>query len=157
MAVKATLVHVINGNKILLKKATRGISKDKWNAPGGKIGESETAEQNAVREVFEETGLKIKNLFYHGEIKFFLDGKNELSIHGFLFSAKDFSGEPKSTEEGEVKWFDVKEIPYDKMWPDDIYWLPLMVQGKKFDADFYFADGNKEIIKHEIRMKQDDD
>jgi 8-oxo-dGTP pyrophosphatase MutT (NUDIX family) len=153
MTLNATLVHIVDGNRLLLKKATRGISKDKWNAPGGKIADSETAEQNALREMFEETGMRIKNLFYHGEIKFFLDGRNELSVHGFLFSTREFSGIPKSTEEGEVRWFDVDEIPYSEMWPDDIYWLPLMIQGKRFDADFYFADGNKEIIKHEIRMK----
>lgn len=153
MTINATIVHIVDGNKLLLKKATRGISKDKWNAPGGKIDSGESPEQNAVREVFEETGLKIKNLFYHGEINFFLDGKNELAIHGFLFSTKDFSGELRSTEEGEVEWFDTSNIPYDKMWPDDVFWLSMMLEGRKFDADFYFDKDNRKIIKHELRMK----
>lgn len=153
MTVNATLVHIIDGNRLLLKKATRGISKDKWNAPGGKINGEESPEQNAVREVFEETGLRIKNLFYHGEINFFLNGKNELAIHGFLFSTRSFSGEIKSTEEGEVRWFDADHVPYDQMWPDDIFWLPVMLSCKEFDADFYFDEDNRKIIKHEFRMK----
>jgi hypothetical protein len=32
----------------------------------------------------------------------------------------------------------VPPIPYEKMWDDDVYWLPLLVQGQKFvgRADF---------------------
>jgi len=153
MTTNATICHILSGNKLLLKRATRGISKGKWNAPGGKIDERETPEQNAIREIYEETGLKIKKLFYHGEIKFFLDGKNDLTIHSFLFSTKAFLGEPRSTEEGEVKWFDTDKIPFEKMWPDDKYWIELMLDGKKFDADFYLDVTNTKIIKHEIRMK----
>lgn len=153
MVTVATLCHVLDGNKLLLKKATRGISKDKWNAPGGKINGEKTAEKNIVREVFEETGLKIKNAFYHGELKFFLNGKDELSFIVHLFSTKDFSGEIKQTEEGEVKWFGVNEIPYDEMWADDKLWLPLMLDGKKFDCSFFLDSDNKQIIKHEIRLK----
>jgi 8-oxo-dGTP pyrophosphatase MutT (NUDIX family) len=143
----------LNGNKILLKKATRGISKGKWNALGGKIDYNETPKENAIREVLEESGLKIKNPFYHGELRFFLNGKNELSWLGHLFSTKNFSGDIISTDEGELKWFDTSEIPFDKMWADDYYWIHLMMSGKKFDADFYFDESNQKIIKHEIRMK----
>ena len=155
MTIEATICHILNDDRILLKKATRGISKGKWNSPGGKIDENENPEQNAIREVYEETGLKIKNLFYHGEINFFLRGKNEIAFQGHLFSTNDFTGEIRSTDEGELKWFKVNEIPFEEMWPDDIYWMNLMLSKKKFDADFYFNEDNKEIIKHEIRMKED--
>jgi len=49
--------------------------------------------------------------------------------------------------EGEVKeecgpmkprWFNVNEIPYNEMWEDDKYWLPLVLNGQKIKAKFYF-------------------
>jgi len=152
MATAVTLVHILDGNKMLLKMGVRGISKGKWNAPGGKIEAGETPEQNALREAYEETGLRLRNLEYHGELKFFLGGKNELSFHSYLFSTKEFSGNARSTEEGEVRWFELDEIPYDKMWPDDIFWIPKMLAGQKFDADFFFDGENKKITRHEFRM-----
>ncbi|HLC39369.1 MAG TPA: 8-oxo-dGTP diphosphatase [archaeon] len=154
MVIVGTLYHILNGNKLLLKRATRGISKGKWNGPGGKIEGNETLEENVVRETLEETGLNVRNLFYHGVTTFFLDSKSEPTFVVHLFSTKDFSGETRSTEEGELRWFGFNEIPYDSMWLDDRYWIPLMLEDKKFDADFYFDEGNKNIIKHEIRMKE---
>lgn len=46
--------------KILLLK--RNIDKnygDKWSSPGGKIDKGETESEAAVREIFEETGIKM--------------------------------------------------------------------------------------------------
>lgn len=28
-------------------------------------------------------------------------------------------------------WFLETEIPYSQMWPDDIHWLPLVLEGNK--------------------------
>jgi 8-oxo-dGTP pyrophosphatase MutT (NUDIX family) len=140
---KATLCHVIKGKKILLKKATRGISKGMWNAAGGKVDKGETPLHGAIREVFEETGLKVKKPFYHGKIYFYFAGSKKPDIIGYLYSAREFSGKLKSTEEGLVKWFDISKIPYDKMWDDDKYWIEIMLAGKKFDAWIHFAKDGK--------------
>ena len=37
-------------------------------------------------------------------------------------------------------WCPVDRVPYEKMWSDDQYWLPGLLQGGKFDADFVFDD-----------------
>ena len=87
-----TLCHVINDGSVLLKLATRGVSKGKWNGPGGKIDAGETPEACAIREVLEETGLDVKNLFYHGELRFHMDGGEDLSFIVHLFSTKSFEG-----------------------------------------------------------------
>ncbi len=147
-----TLCHIIDVDKLLLKRATRGISQGRWNAPGGNIEEGETAEECAIREVFEETGLKVSELFDHGNLNFYLDGKNELSVKAHLFSTTDFEGEAKSTEEGEVKWFDVDDVPLEEMWPDDEFWLSLMLAGRMFNADFYMSAGNKRIVKYSVSL-----
>ena len=40
----------------------------------------------------------------------------------------------------EPHWFNIKEIPYDEMFPDDKYWLPYLLEGHKFNAYFNFDD-----------------
>ncbi len=55
---------------------------------------------------------------------------------------RDYSGKPVESEEMKPEWFDKKNIPYDKMWPDDKYWLPKVLEGKKLNATFVFGKGN---------------
>ena len=132
---EATLCHIINGNLVLLKEATRGISRGKWNGPGGKIEEGESAEESARREVKEETGLDIGRLFYHGILRFKdTEGNGIMDVH--LFSTSEYSGIQKDTEEGVLRWFPVSNLPWDAMWEDDRFWFWLMLSKRRFDADF---------------------
>lgn len=149
---KQTLCHIINGNTLLLKRASRGISKGNWNAVGGKLEyEEEPPEECVYREVLEETGLKVKNLFKHGVMNFHFEGKKKLDIMVHLYSTRDFEGEVKVKEgEDEVRWFDVEKVPLDNMWEDDLYWLDLMLRKRKFDADFYFSGETKKIVKYSV-------
>ncbi len=152
MAGEQTLCHIINGDKLLLKKAVRGVSKGKWNAPGGKVDDGETPEECAIREVFEETGLKITNLFNHGVMNFYLGGSSEITFAVHLFTTKDFDGEVKSTEEGEVRWFGFGDIPLSEMWDDDNYWLGLMLKNKRFNADFYYDKESKRVVRYSVSL-----
>jgi 8-oxo-dGTP diphosphatase len=158
MVTEATLVSIVNRKerKLLLKRSTRGISKSKWNSVGGKLAEGETPEQNAMREAFEESGLKVNNLFYHGLLNFHNYGKEEVDFSVHLFSTGDFSGEllPKSDDGGELEWFPLDNLPMKDMWKDDEYWMEHMLKREVFDADFYFDKENKEILKHEIKVKK---
>lgn len=154
MTTWATLVEIIDNDKLLLKRATRGISKSKWNGLGGKMDQGETPEECAIRETREESGLVVKNLFYHGLVNFHNFGKEEVDFAVHLYSAKEFSGKLVETEEGELKWFPISALPMSEMWKDDEYWMPLLLQGKKFDADFYFDETNKNIVRHEIKLKE---
>ena len=151
MAIYAANCHLIKGNKVLLKLANQGVSKGYWNCPGGKMERGETPEECAIREVKEETGLKVKRLFEHGKLIFsFAGGSNpDWVVH--LFSSKSFSGSMRDSDEGRLEWFDIDKIPYNKMWDDDRYWLGLMFDGKRFDANFNF-DKNNKISSFSIRF-----
>ena len=35
----------------------------------------------------------------------------------------------------------VLPVPYEQMWDDDVYWLPLLAQGRKFVGRADFCDG----------------
>ena len=51
------------------------------------------------------------------------------------------------------EWFDVKNLPFEQMWSDDRYWLPLVLSGKKIIGRFVFKkDGS--IEDYEIKDSQ---
>lgn len=47
------------------------------------------------------------------------------------------------------KWFDLANIPYEKMWVDDKIWLPLYLEKKKFKGSFLLK-GMDEILCYKI-------
>jgi 8-oxo-dGTP diphosphatase len=153
MTVDATLCHIIRGRQILLKKASRGVGVGKWNGPGGKIEPGETPEESVMREVDEETSLRVTDLVYHGKIGFCMNGGKRLDYLVHVFSARGFSGTPRSSEEGEVRWFDLQRIPYAEMWDDDRYWLPLLLNGVTFDARFNYAKDNKHVTDFALKSR----
>ncbi|MBI4779409.1 8-oxo-dGTP diphosphatase [Candidatus Falkowbacteria bacterium] len=132
------LCYIINANgEALLQYKRRGFGAGKWNGPGGKIEPGETIERAAVREVKEETGLSVRNLKKMAELEFIFIDKDEWNQAVYVYLTKDYSGEITASEEGELKWFKLDEIPYDKMWVDDPYWLPDILAGKFMKMRFY--------------------
>ena len=110
------------------------------------------------RETLEEAGITIKNTEEVGiiEFEFSLEnnrGKQEkpehLEVH--IFRAKSFSGTPSETEEMKPHWFNEDEIPFKEMWPDDIYWVPLFLAGKKFKGRFLFGPKDS-VLAHEMSV-----
>jgi 8-oxo-dGTP diphosphatase len=69
----------------------------------------------------------------------FTDG---LSIHGYVFRAANCRGEPQETGEAIPVWAECDALPYDRMWEDDRYWVPLLLQGVRFRGYFVF-DGDR--------------
>ena len=151
MSSQQTLCHIIDGDRIVLKLATKGISKGKWNGPGGKLENGETPEQCAIREVEEETGLRVRNLTFHGVMDFYNFGSSVPMVTGYIYTTREFSGKIKSSSEGEVRWFKRSELPWKSMWDDDQYWLENVLDGRKFSrAVFHFNADDSKVVKHEI-------
>lgn len=76
--------------------------------PGGHVEPNEPFTQAAIREVQEETGLTMENPRLCG-VKQFQDKGNARYVV-FLYKANKFSGNLKSSDEGEVFWVKRNEL-----------------------------------------------
>ena len=143
---RANLVFIVEDGRVLLIHKKTGLGAGKINGPGGKLEAGETPLEAAIREVEEELCIIPEALEEMGVLRFaFRDG---LHLHCTVFRSGGFRGEPTETIEAKPEWFDFDRIPYDRMWADDIHWLPGMLQGKKFDAWFEFDE--ESMLAHRI-------
>jgi len=129
-------MFVVKDGKVLLIEKKRGIGAGKINGPGGKIDPGETALECAIRETREEVCIEVINPVKLGELHFAMSDIPDIHCH--VYFSYDYTGEPAETEEAVPFWCSVDEIPYEKMWEDDRYWLPQALKGEAFDGKFSF-------------------
>lgn len=113
--------------------------------------EGEQLLQVAKRELEEESGLRALSLIDQGTLVF--EYQDTGVIHEtHVFSCEAFEGLPQETEEMKPQWFQVSEIPYEEMWPDDRYWFPLLLAGKRFSGTFIFQGTNTINTKYQATL-----
>lgn len=140
--ISATLMFIIRGGRILLIRKKRGIGAGKVNGPGGKLEQGETPLECVLREVREELSVEVLDPREAGTLRFSFRDKSTPDILCRVFRASSFSGVPQESDEAAPFWSSLRDIPYDRMWEDDRFWLPLLLQGRRFDASFLF-EGDK--------------
>lgn len=150
----ATVLVVIENGKMLLGMKKRGFGAGRWNGFGGKLEENETIEEAAIRETKEECGIIVKNIVRMGILDFEFPNKTDWDQQVHFFAAFEYDEEPKETEEMKPGWFEFSEIPFEQMWPDDKFWVPMILDNKKFQGKFVFGDGD-EILEHKIEEVND--
>ncbi|MCF7793661.1 MAG: NUDIX hydrolase [Candidatus Cloacimonetes bacterium] len=102
------------GEILLQKRADTGL----WSTIGGAMEIGESFEETAIREVEEETSLKIKNL----ELKGILAGKDmyhtypngdEINLATAVYEVTDWAGIPKVNdhESLDFKFFELNDLP----------------------------------------------
>ena len=84
-----------------------------WNFPGGHVEQGEFVTPSVVREIREETGLTIENPKLCG-IKEFQKEQDGKRFIVFLYAASRFSGELRSSAEGDVFWYPLSELKRSK-------------------------------------------
>lgn len=99
---------IYDGSRILVQKR----NDPEWPGitfPGGHVEPGEAFIDSVIREVKEETGLDITNVRLCG-LKQWTHRKGEFRYIVLFFKTSTFSGELRSSEEGEVFWIDRSEI-----------------------------------------------
>ncbi len=147
-----TLCLVHQHPKILLGMKKRGFGAGRWNGFGGKVQPGESIEEATKREIVEEAGITVGAIEKVGVLNFEFAGEGGSGAGGdvletHIFRAREFSGEPKESEEMKPQWFDARALPFEHMWPDDRHWMPLFLAGKKFTGRFLFGKGDAVLEK----------
>jgi 8-oxo-dGTP diphosphatase/2-hydroxy-dATP diphosphatase len=128
--------------KILLGMKKQRFGAGKYNGFGGGVEEGESLERCAIRETLEEARIEIINPKKFGEILFqFEAGEQDHLVH--FLESREFYGTPTETDEMKPEWFNEENLPYDKMWVDDKYWMPIFLKGEKFKGHFIFNKDRK--------------
>jgi ADP-ribose pyrophosphatase YjhB (NUDIX family) len=156
----ATVCLPIKDRRVLLGMKTRKIGVGCWNGYGGGVEDDETITECAIRELEEESGLitkledleKVAIVDFHNEKS---DGSVFVSrVHFFL--VKNWRGEPIETEDGAMvapTYFNINDLPYDKMMPADKEFFPLILNGKKVIAKSYYSPFQKEL-KRKVEIEE---
>lgn len=147
---ETTLLLLRKDNEILLAKKKRGFGEGKYNGVGGKLEKDETPEEAMIRETEEEIMVTPTKYEKMGVIEFLEYVKGErANVKFHLYVATEWDGIPMESEEMIPKWFSIDALPYDQMFPDDTYWLPYILEGKKVNAFFDF-DEAWNLLSHHI-------
>jgi 8-oxo-dGTP diphosphatase len=143
----ATLLFVVRDGRILLIHKLRGHGAGKINGPGGMVERGESPLQCALREIEEEVGVRAIDPVPLTLLRF--QDTDGSSMLGFAFKASDCLGAPRQTAEAIPFWCDVGGIPYERMWDDDLVWLPRLIEGVPLVGEFLMhAD---RLIAHRLR------
>ncbi len=114
----ATLCYLRQNGKTLMVhriKKPNDIHEGKWNGLGGKFEPGETPEECARREIFEESGLRVKKLVLKGLLTFPLFARDE-DWYAFVFVATDFEGSLIESPEGTLQWIDDAKLLDLNLW-----------------------------------------
>lgn len=125
-----TLCYIEKEGKYLMLhrvKKHHDINAGKWIGVGGHVENGETPEECLLREVKEETGLRLTAYRLRGLVTFLSDVcEPELMC---VFTADAFDGEMIECDEGELAWVEKSDVLALPTWEGDRVFLERLLSG----------------------------
>ena len=146
----ATLCYVRrNGHTLMIHRVKKAndMHAGKWNGLGGKFERGETPEECAIREVWEEAGLRVRNPNLRGIITF-PGFSNDEDWYTFLFVIDEFQGVLIDSPEGDLKWIPNSQLFDLNLWEGDRIFIPWLDAGGFFSAKFVYKEGK--LLDHSV-------
>lgn len=137
-AIFTNMCMVTDGDKVLVIDR----QKPDWPGicfPGGHVEPGESFVDSVIREVYEETGLTVENPVLCGTKQF--QEKENTRYVVFFFKASRFSGELKSSDEGEVFWIKRTDLPKYPLSLDMMAMVQVMESENLSEFYYYVEDG----------------
>ena len=152
---ETTLCLLMKGaapQRVLLGLKKEGFGAGKITGFGGKIEPGETPAAAAIRELEEETGIRVTsgNLCAIGQLQFLFPSRPAWSQLVHVFSCRRWTGIAREGREMNPVWYAVDEIPYGQMWHDGSYWLPRFLAGDRIRGRFVFGEDNETVTEATI-------
>ena len=119
-----TLCFIRDGDSVLLLRRRHPPNQGLYNPPGGKIEPLEDPLDACLREVHEETGLRLGGASLRAVVTVLTRATGAQWLL-FVFAAERPSGsaDPIATDEGDLRWVPLAEIPALPVVSD----IPLML------------------------------
>ena len=139
-----TLCYIEQDNRLLMMHRIikkNDINKDKWIGVGGHFEHGESPEECLLREVKEETGLRLTSYRFCGLVTFISDMDTDKEAieymclyhaDGFEGSVGDDSKHMAECNEGVLKWVPKEDVFNLDLWEGDKLFLRYMDEGRKF-------------------------
>ena len=152
----ATLVFPIRScnseHKVLLGQIRNGSITGFLTPPGGKVEKSDkNIRSSAIRELYEETRLKARQINEFAQVKITILGQSK-TLYLHVFVCKSFSGVLRRLEREftYLKWFPINKVPYEKMAPGDEEWVKRVLRGERLSVDLLCGRDRRDLS--EIRI-----
>lgn len=142
--INTTLCYIERGDEYLMLhrvKKENDINHDKWIGLGGKFEEDESPEECLLREVYEESGLRLTSWRYRGIVTFVNTKCSSEYMH--LFTADGFEGTVGPCDEGELEWIKKSELMKLTLWEGDRIFLRLLDSNEPFFSLKLSYDGDE--------------
>jgi 8-oxo-dGTP pyrophosphatase MutT (NUDIX family) len=145
-----TVCYPINGAQIILGYKKVRLGAGLYNGFGGRLEVDEKIDTTAAREFTEESGLKAEEIEKIGiTLITYESGERPIQLHLYLVSK--FFGELKVTDEMDPKQFPLTEIPYEQMWQNEKFCLPLIIQRQYFVGHFHYdSKASRKMLTNKI-------
>jgi 8-oxo-dGTP diphosphatase len=104
---------ILDGTRVLLARRGRAPSAGKWSIPGGLVDVGERLEDALLREIEEESGLRVRLLGLCGVIDRVVREQDAVRYHYVII---DYAAEPvggrlqAGSDAAEVRWVEVDEL-----------------------------------------------
>ena len=144
-------LFLLQDDQILLGTKKYGMGEGLLMGVGGKLEPGETPLAAAIRETQEETGLTPIAPTKLGHLTFRVQGEEEWGMINHVFLAHDWEGMLQESKEMNPEWFYIDMIPYARMWPDNLHWLPHVLEGNGVVGDFTY-DEDEQLVRHNLDL-----
>jgi len=108
------IIHNSNNEVFIAKRQKNQFMSDYWELPGGKVEPGEDHVNAIKRELFEETGITVKNCKLVQKIQHIYPEK---TINLSVYSIDDYLGGPVGLEGQEITWSSADKLKNFKLLP----------------------------------------